>query len=392
MIQAIINAKIHTITNGIIDCGAVMFENGKITAVGRNVHVPEGAQVIDARGKIVTPGLIDCHSHLGVFGEPMVWAHEDGNEFSDPVTPHVRGIDSLNPQDVAIPEVVAGGVTTVYSGPGSANIIGGTGFAMKLRGRTVEEMVIPGTEAMKMALGENPKRCYGRDKKVMPYTRMGNAAVLRDALTRARNYMKKAEREGDKLEVDLKMEALARVLRREMKARIHAHRADDILTAVRIAEEFNLDFIVEHATEGHLIADILAEKGVRCTIGPTLLSRLKMELANITLKNAGILARAGVKIAIQCDDFSGTKWLGLHAGIAVREGMPEDEAFRAVTITPAEFIGIADRVGSIEVGKDADLVIWSGHPFDSMTVAEKVFIDGRLVHERKDPVGKLQLL
>lgn len=392
MIHAIVNAKIHTITNGIIDSGAVVFEDGKITAVGKDVFIPEGAQVIDARGKVVTPGLIDCHSHLAVFGEPMVWANDDGNEFSDPVTPQVRGIDSLNPRDVSIVDVVAGGVTTVYSGPGSANVVGGTGFAMKLRGRTVDEMVIPGTEAMKMALGENPKRCYGQDKKVMPYTRMGNAAVLRDALTKARNYIKKAEREGDNLEVDLKMEALARVIKREIKARIHSHRADDILTAVRVAEEFNLDFIIEHATEGYLVADVLAEKGVRCTIGPTLLGKVKMEVSHISLKNPGILAKSGVKIALQCDDFGNTKWLALHAGIAVREGMPEGEAFRAVTITPAEFIGISDRAGSIEKGKDADLVIWSGHPFSSMTVAEKVFIDGNLVHERKDPVVELQLL
>ncbi|HHY17545.1 MAG TPA: amidohydrolase [Firmicutes bacterium] len=389
---AIINAKIHTITNGVIENGAVLIKKGKIEAVGENISIPEGTQVIDAKGKVVTPGLIDCHSHLGVFGEPLIWANSDGNEFSDPVTPQVRGIDSLNPQDISIPDVVAGGVTTVYSGPGSANVIGGTGFAMKLRGKTVDEMVIPGTEAMKMALGENPKRCYGQDKKVMPYTRMGSAAVLRNALTQARNYIKKAEREGDKLEVDLKMEALARVVKREIKARIHSHRADDILTAVRVAEEFNLDFIIEHATEGHLIADVLAKKGVRCTIGPTLLGKLKMEVANITLKNPGILARSGVKIALQCDDFGNTKWLPLHAGIAVREGMPEDEAFRAVTITPAEFIGISDRLGSIEQGKDADLVIWSGHPFNSMTATEKVFIEGNLAYERKDPVVELKCL
>jgi imidazolonepropionase-like amidohydrolase len=369
-----------------------LIKKGKIEAVGENISIPEGTQVIDAKGKVVTPGLIDCHSHLGVFGEPLIWANSDGNEFSDPVTPQVRGIDSLNPQDISIPDVVAGGVTTVYSGPGSANVIGGTGFAMKLRGKTVDEMVIPGTEAMKMALGENPKRCYGQDKKVMPYTRMGSAAVLRNALTQARNYIKKAEREGDKLEVDLKMEALARVVKREIKARIHSHRADDILTAVRVAEEFNLDFIIEHATEGHLIADVLAKKGVRCTIGPTLLGKLKMEVANITLKNPGILARSGVKIALQCDDFGNTKWLPLHAGIAVREGMPEDEAFRAVTITPAEFIGISDRLGSIEQGKDADLVIWSGHPFNSMTATEKVFIEGNLAYERKDPVVELKCL
>ncbi len=392
MTFAVVNAKIHTITKGIIENGAILVEDGKIKDAGKNIAVPEGVQIIDAKGKVVTPGLIDCHSHLAVFGEPNVWANADRNEYSDPVTPHLRGIDSLNPQDKSIADVAAAGVTIVYTGPGSANIIGGTGFAMKLRGKTAEEMVIPGTEALKMALGENPKRRYGQDKKIMPYTRMGNAAVLRDALTKAKNYMKKAEKEGDNLEVDLKMEALARVLRREIKARIHSHRADDILTAVRIAREFNLDFIIEHATEGYLVADVLAEKGVRCTVGPLLLAKSKMEVANISLKNPGILCNAGVKIALQCDDSGNTKWLPLHAGLAVREGMPEDEAFRAITITPAEFIGISDRVGSIEKGKDADLVIWSGHPFESMTVAEKVFIDGHLVQERRDPVVQLEML
>jgi len=349
---------------------------------------------VDATGKVVTPGLIDAHSHLAVFGEPSVWANQDGNETSDPVTPHIRGIDSLNPQDPAIPDVVSAGVTTVYTGPGSANIIGGTGFAMKLRGRTAEEMVIPGTEAMKMALGENPKRVYGEGQRRAPKTRMGNAAVLREALVKAQNYIEKMERakaKADKGENanppdrDLKMEALAKVLKREWKARMHAHRADDIMTAIRIAEEFNLDYVIEHCTEGYKIADILAEKKVRATIGPLLMSRSKMEIIDTSLANPGILAKAGVKVAIQCDTSANTKWLGLHAGLAVREGMCPVEALKAITINAAEIIGIADRVGSIEPGKDADIVIWSEHPFNTMAIAEKVYIDGKLVSVRTHP-------
>ncbi len=381
---AIVNATINTITKGVVERGVLLIENGKIKACGKDVSVPEGATVIDATGKIVTPGLIDSHSHLAIFGEPSVQANADGNETSDPVTPHLRGIDSLNPQDPAIPDVLTGGVTTVYTGPGSANIIGGTGFAMKLRGKTAEEMVIPDTEAMKMALGENPKRVY---QSRGPKTRMANAAVLREALVKAKNYMDKCERAKEKEngtppDRDLKMEALGKVLRREMKARIHAHRADDILTAMRVLDEFNVDYVLEHATEGHLIADVIASKGVSCTVGPLLLGRSKMELLNVRLQNPGILAKAGIKIAIQCDSSSGTRWLALHTGIAVREGLDPEEAMRAITINPAEILGIADRVGSIEEGKDADVVIWSGNPFDTMTVAEKVFIDGELVYRR----------
>jgi imidazolonepropionase-like amidohydrolase len=390
---AIVNGKVYTITNGVIEDGVVLIEDGKIKAVGKDIEIPEGAEIIDAKGKIVTPGLIDAHSHLAVFGEPSVWANNDGNEMSDPVTAQVRGMDSLNPQDPAIQDVVAGGVTCVYTGPGSANIIGGTGFAMKLRGRTAEEMIIPGTEGMKMAFGENPKRVYGEMQKKYPTTRMANAAVLREALVKAKNYMDKCDRAAEKAangeqvappDRDLKLEALAKVLKREMKARIHAHRADDIMTAIRVLEEFNVDYVIEHCTEGFMIADILAAKKVRATVGPLLMSRGKMEIINTTLKNPGILAKAGVKVAIQCDTSGNTKWLALHAGLAVREGMCPQEALKAITINPAEILGLDDRLGSLEPGKDADVVIWSGHPFSTVTVAEKVFIDGKMVHERKD--------
>ncbi len=380
---AIVNGKLYTITGGVIEEGTVLIEGSKIKAVGKGIEIPEGTEVIDAKGKVVTPGLIDAHSHLAIFGEPSVWATADGNEMSDPITPQIRGIDSLNPQDPAIPDVVAGGVTCVYTGPGSANIIGGTGFAMKLRGKTAEEMIIPGTEGMKMALGENPKRVYGEMQKKFPKTRMGNAACLREALQKAKNYMEKCEKAKEKPDVDLKLEALAKVLKREMKARIHAHRADDIMTAIRVLEEFGVEYVIEHCTEGFMIADVLAAKKVQATVGPLLMGRGKMEIINTTLANPGVLAKAGVKVAIQCDGSADTKWLAMHAGLAVREGMCPVEALRAITITSAEILGIADRVGSLEAGKDADVAIWNGHPFSTLTVAERVFIEGKQVHQRE---------
>ena len=254
-----------------------------------------------------------------------------------------------------------------------------------------------------MALGENPKRVYGEQKKT-PSTRMGNAAKLRAALVDAQNYLDKWRRHEADLadyqakvkandeeaeepkppERDLKLEALGKVLRREMKARVHAHRADDMLTAIRIAEEFNLDLTLEHATEGYKIADILAAKGIPVTAGPILFSRVKYELKNLTPKNPGLMAKAGVKVAIQTDEMSAVKYLSINAALAMREGMPEEEALRAITINPAEIIGVADRVGSLEAGKDADLVVFSGHPFDYRTVAELVLVDGQVAYKRDE--------
>ncbi len=382
--KAIVNGKLYTISHGVINKGTVLVDQGRIVAIGKEIPVPPEAEVIDAAGKVVTPGLIDAHSHIGLFGEPSVPANNDGNEITDPVTPQLRGIDSLNPDDPSFPMVLAAGVTTVFTGPGSGNLIGGTGLAIKMVGRTADEMAIPGTEAMKMALGENPKRLYG-ERKLMPYTRMGNAAVLREALVKAQNYMRKsqeAEKDKDKPERDLKMEMLGRVLRREMKARIHAHRADDIMTAIRIAEEFNLDFVIEHATEGYRIADLLAQKGVPCVVGPLLMSQSKMELTKVTLENPGLLAKAGVKVAIQCDTTSGTRWLGLHAGLAVREGMDEVLALEAITRIAAEIIGVDDQLGTLEPGKQADIVIFTEHPFNTMSLCEIVLINGEIVYQR----------
>lgn len=375
---AIINGRVMTITRGELEPGVVLIEGKKIKAVGQDLSIPPEAQVIDASGWYVMPGMIDAHSHLGVLGEPWIWSHDDVNELVDPVTPHLRAIDSLNPDDVAFKEVVAAGITTVYTGPGSGNVVGGTGIAIKLRGVSADEMVIPNTEGMKMALGENPKRVYGRDQKKSPATRMGNAGLLRESLVKAENYLNKKP-DGER---DIRLEALSRVLTRQLKARIHAHRADDILTALRIGEEFGLDVVIEHATEGYKVADILAEKQAPCVVGPMLMGRSKAELQEVNIRNAALLVEAGVKIAIQTDATSETRWLPIEVGVAIREGLPEEEAFRAVTINPATIIGVQDRLGSIEPGKDADLALFDGHPFEVRSRCRMVLIDGEVVHRR----------
>lgn len=390
--KVIVNGKLITVTGGIIESGTLIIKGDKIAALGKEIPIPDRAEVIDAAGKWILPGLIDAHSHVAIYGEPAVWANVDLNEMTGPNNAQLRAIDALNPDDPALNDLVSAGITTVYTGPGSANIIGGTGIAIKTTGRTPEEMVIPGTEAMKIALGENPKRVYGEQRKKYPATRMGNAALLRESLVAAQNYLHKflqaqqeaiAENKEPKYpERDLKLEALGKLLRREMKARIHCHRKDDILTAIRIAEEFKLDFIIEHCTEGYKIADIMAAKGVRATVGPLLMTRDKMELNEVSLKNPGILAKAGVKIALQVDGNSDTRWLPLHAGIAVREGMDETEALRAITINAAEILGINHRLGSLEEGKDADIAIFSGNPFSTFTVCEQTYINGNLVYTR----------
>lgn len=395
---AIVNGRVIPVTSETIEKGTVLIDGQKIKAVGGGIAIPEGAEIVDANGKWVLPGLIDAHSHVSLYGEPSVWANLDLNEMTAPNTAQLRAIDALNPDDPAFADVLAAGITSVYTGPGSANIIGGIGALVKTSGRTPEEMIIPGTEGMKMALGENPKRVYGDHKKQYPATRMGNAAVLREALVAAQNYLTKidkadqeAEREGKPAnypERDLKLEALGKVLKREIKARIHCHRKDDILTAIRIAEEFGLDYVIEHCTEGYKIAGILGAKGVKATVGPLLMSREKMEISQATLRNPGILSQAGVLVALQADAASDTKWLPLHAGLAVREGMEETEVFKSITINAALITGAADRIGSLEPGKDADIAIFSGHPFCTFTVCERVYVNGKLAYERESPVPK----
>jgi len=381
-----------------IEGGTLLIEGGKILEVGREAGIPPDAEVIDAQGKYIIPGLIDAHCHTGLFPDGVGEEQSDDNEMTDPVTPHLRAIDAIHPEDMAFDDLRKAGVTTINTGPGSANIVGGQTAIVKTWGRTVEEMLIRAPAAMKMALGENPKRVY-REQKKTPSTRMGNAAVLREWLTKAQNYLerwerykrrlancKAGEKEPEPPERDLRLEELARVLKGEIPAHIHAHRADDILTALRIADEFGIKkLVLIHATEGYKVADILAEKGVPCVVGPILFSRTKYELRGMNPKNPVILSQAGVKVAIQTDQMSAVKYILFDAALAVREGMDEKEALKAITIYPAEILGIADRVGSLEPGKDADLVILSAHPFEvAKSCVELVVMDGEIVYQKEE--------
>lgn len=381
---AIKNGKVVMPDGSVLEKGTVLVEGGKIKAVGEKVEIPTDAEVLDASGKWVTPGLIDAHTHISTFNEPN-WhrTRNDGNEMSGPIQAHLRGLDALNPQDYAIKEVRNAGFTTCYTGPGSGNIIGGTGVAFKLRGKVADEMIIPGTEAMKMALGENAKTNYGpRDKS--PMTRMGNAGVWRETLANAKNYSDRLKEVGDDRtkigKYDFALEALVPVVRGEMRCRIHAHRADDICTAIRVAEEFGLDYTIEHCTEGYMIADYLGKKQLRCVVGPLLMPPAKMELWNAIPENAPQLIDAGCMVCLTADTSSETKWLPRDIGVCMARGLKEADAFKGVTINPAKLLGIEDQVGSLEPGKDADVAIFDGHPFSNMTKCVLTMIDGEVYH------------
>lgn len=383
---AITNGKVVTVTGETYEKGTVLVENGKIAAVGADVVIPADAEIINAEGMWVTPGLIDCHTHISNFNEPRTNPSVplDGNEMSDPITPQVRALDAVNPYDYAIDVVRQAGFSTVCILPGSANLIGGTGICIKLRNaHTAEEMIIPDTQQMKFAMGENPKRCYGTDRK-LPMTRMGVAALVRETLYKAKVYsdkLKAAETDPSKApEPDFKLDALVPVVRGEMRCRIHAHRSDDVMTAIRYAEEFGLDYTIEHCTEGHMIVDALKARNVRCTIGPHLWSPTKQELWNMTIENAGILANAGLQVSLTADEGSRTAYLPATIGLLMRNGLSEKAAFEGVTINPAKTLGLEDRVGSLEVGKDADIAIFDGHPFSSLSLCRLSMIDGEVVH------------
>ncbi len=379
--KAIIHAKIYTVTGPVYDDGIILFEDGKIVSVGTDIEIPRDAQVIDLQGKIVTPGLIDIHTHIGVFpGLNTMPGSSDGNEMSNPITPEVRALDAVNPSDISIEKTRKAGFTTVYTLPGSANLIGGTGIALKLRGKTVEEMAIPNTENMKFAFGENPKRVYGSDRK-MPVTRMGNAALVRKTLYEAKNYsdalLAYENGKSEKPKPDFRLDPLVPVVRGQMRCRMHAHRADDIMTAIRIGKEFNLDFSIEHCTEGWKIADVLAENHIPCMVGPMMMGPLKEEMWGERLDMAAILENAGVNICLIADMSYDTQWLPIKIGVAIREGLPWEKALEAVTIRPAKEIGLENRIGSIEPGKDADFAIFDGDPFSNYTKCLHTFIDGK---------------
>ncbi len=377
------NGKVLTMAGEVYEQGDVLIDGDKIKAVGENLDAPEGAQIIDARGMWVMPGIIDAHSHIGMWEDGIGFEGADGNEATDPVTPHLRAIDGINPDDNCFKEAREHGITTVVTGPGSANVIGGQFAAIKTYGRRIDDMIVKEPLALKVAFGENPKRVYN-GKGRAPSTRMATAAILRENLVKAQEYKKKLERgkkDPDKMpERDLKMEILVKVLNREIPIKAHAHRADDILTALRIAKEFNLDITIDHCTEGHKIVDFLLEENAKVIVGPLLSDRSKVELRNMTFKAPGILSKAGVKVAMATDHpVIPQQYLPVCAAIAVKEGMDEMEALKSITINAAEITGIADRVGSLEPGKDADVVVYDGHPLDIRSKTVWVFINGHAV-------------
>jgi imidazolonepropionase-like amidohydrolase len=377
---AIVGGRVIPVAGAPFEDGVVLLADGRIEALGRDVRVPEGVERVDATGRVVLPGLVDAHVHLGVHSEGDGWAGQDTNEMTDPVTPQVRVLDAINPADLGFADAVAGGVLTANVNPGSGNPIGGQAAAIRTAGATVDEMVLRAPSGMKSALGENPKRVYG-ERKQLPSTRLGTAAVIRDALVKAGNYLAKRDRGGDEpVERDLRWEALGLVLEGTIPWRQHCHRADDIATALRLADEFGYRLVIDHGTEAVLLADRLAERGVPVLIGPLLTSRSKVELRNRSLANPGRLAAAGVELGIITDHpVVPVHLLHVQAALAVREGLDPAAALRAVTLTPARVLGLEDRLGSLEPGKYATLCVWSGDPLDARSRVETAWIEGRQV-------------
>lgn len=368
--------------------GDVAIENGKIVAVGQSLSYSD-AEVRDVTGMTVMPGIVDPHCHIGMWEDAMGFEGADGNECTNPITPELRAIDAINPYDRCFEEAVAGGVTTCVTGPGSANVIGGQFVAIKTHGDSVEDMVLRFPVAVKAAFGENPKRVYN-GKNQTPSTRMATAALMRKALVEAQEYNEKLERgkaDPEKMpERNLGKEILARVIRRELPMKIHAHRADDILTAIRICREFKLRYTLDHCTEGYLITDKLKEaldedcEGI--IVGPLLTDRSKIELKNLSFKAPKVLEQAGIEYAMMTDHpVTPEQYLPICTAIAVREGASEEGALKAITINAAKITGIADRVGSIEVGKDADIAVFSGHPFDFRSRCVLTLVNGKVAHE-----------
>lgn len=376
--------KVLTMAGHIYERGDVLIDGGKIVDVGVDLIAPLDAEIINVEGLTVMPGMIDAHCHIGMWENAMGFEGADGNEATDPITPQMRAIDGINPMDKYFEEAYQAGVTTAVTGPGSANVIGGQFAAIKTYGKRIDDMIIKEPVAVKIAFGENPKSVYN-DQHKMPTTRMAVAALLRQELVKAQEYMEKLEHAKDdpekKPERDLGLEALVKVLKREIPLKAHAHRADDIFTALRIAKEFNVDITLDHCTEGHLIADELVKENAKVIVGPSLSERSKIELVNLTFKTPGILSKAGLNVAIMTDHpVIPLNYLPVCAALAVKEGMDEMEALKAITINPAKIVGIADRVGSIESGKDADIAIFDGNPLEIKTKVKYVFINGEIVH------------
>jgi len=387
------NARIYTMgEKGIIDNGYVKTGGKLITQVDSmdNYSDADDDNIIDARGKWLFPGFIDAHTHLGMYEDGIRNEGDDLNEVTDPQTPHLRAIDAINPMDRTFVETMEAGITCVATGPGSANPIGGQFAIIKTYGKRIDDMIVKAPASMKFAMGENPKICYG-NKNQMPETRMATAAVIRDNLRKAKKYndakikakeTADTDEPADEPDYDMKSEALLPVLNGEINAHIHAHRADDIFTAIRVSKEFNLKYTLIHCTEGHLIAEELAAENAHAVVGPVICDRSKPEMKNLELKNAKVLSDAGVLFSITTDHpVAPLQYLPYCAALAVKAGLDMYEAFKAITINPAKILNIEDIVGSLEINKHADMVLYSDNPLNILSNAEIVVIDGRVVKD-----------
>ena len=380
------NAHIKPIVGDEIANGCILTDDcGKIAAIGADLVAPAEAQVIDAQGRLVTPGLVEAHCHIGLHDAGLRWEGADYNEkTTDPVTPQVRAIDSIYPQDEYFGVAMRCGVTTACTGPGSSNVVGGQFAAIKLAGRCVDEMIVKAPAAMKCALGENPKNAFGQAKKA-PTTRMGAASLLRELLFKAMDYCD-AKDKGENPKFDMKMEAMLPVMRKEIPLKCHVHRCDDILTAIRIAKEFDVNMTLDHVTDGSQIADLIAASGYPVIVGPALTSKNKPELASKSFATAGKLREGGVQLMSITTDapVSTLDYLPFCAGMCASEGLPMEEAWKAITINPAKIIGIDERVGSLEVGKDADIAIWTADPLTTIGAkAYMTIIEGKIVCDKQ---------
>ena len=382
----IINGTVHTMDGPVIKNGYVAVKGSKIARVGPMEDCPKSweGEVFDAQGGHICPGFIDAHCHLGMFGDALGFESDDGNEETDPCTPHLRAIDGVNPLDRCFSEARAAGVTTVLTGPGSANPVSGQFAALKTAGRWVDAMVVKAPTSMKLALGENPKQVY-HDRDETPVTRMATAAIIRENLRKAVEYGEKMDRaardeDADPPDYDAKLGALLPVVRGELPVHIHAHRADDIATGVRIAREFGLRCVIVHGTEGHLIPDLLAREKIPVITGPALGDRSKPELANMTLENPALIRRAGVEVAI-CTDHPEVpvQYLPLCAALAVKGGLDPEEALAAITVTAAGIAGLGDVLGTLAPGREADVVVTSRHPLELLGEVRAVLIGGRRI-------------
>ncbi|MDE5589245.1 MAG: amidohydrolase [Acetatifactor sp.] len=384
----IVGGTIKTMAGEDIPEGCIHVVDGKIAEIGRRdeivVHPAAYERVLEIENGLIMPGIIEAHCHMGITEEKKGMEGDDCNETVNPITPWLRAIDAINTMDAAFDDAVRAGITSAMIGPGSANVVGGQFAFLKTKGRRIDDLIVKAPAAMKVAFGENPKVNYSGQGK-SPATRMSIAGMLREELTRAAAYAgkkKEAGQKGECFEQDFQLECWLPVLNREIPIKAHVHRADDIFTAIRIAKEFNLRMTLDHCSEGHLIAEELAAEKFPAIVGPDLASRSKIEVQNMAFKTVGILNRAGVMTAVTTDHpVSLIASLPLCAGLAVKSGLPLEEGYRSITIYPAKICGVADRVGSLEVGKDADIAVFTGNPMEIFTETLYTIIDGKIVYE-----------